>query len=791
MKPLIQVGRDNNNSSSSVDNNNKKNRRTSSSSSSSSTQKNQPNHSSSSSASPYKRFSVAAAIQTGFAANPGPLSEEGGMCPGSKVFDFDILKILGRGAHGIVHLAKSKLDGQYYVLKEINVANLKEHRRKRVVSEVLLLRRLRHPNIIQYYTSFVDTGSLYIVMEYANAGDMYTELKTRGKEGRPVDEEQVWDYFQQCAAGIQYLHGQRIIHRDVKSMNIFLTSKGKIKLGDLGVSRLMEEDDRACEMSRVGTPMYFAPELVKREPYDYRVDIWSLGCLIYTIMQLRPPFRADNIYALAVDIVKKPPAPLPRSYSSKLRHLVSLMLEKIPDQRPSIKQLIQMFPIHLKEEIASAGKSERINGRNGGDGSKIGKEMGYDQKKKEQRDEMMDLGISLGMSTISMSTGTTGLDLPPSTSAFSSSNSNQNKNRGSGASPPQHRSQTAAAWGKPNKVTVNGDVNDIGRGFVLRGMQSKRSYLANGGSNFKPHIRGSTKTSSSKSKNKVSNRLETELATYKNRSSSSNHNNTNDTNNNNNNTNNNRSNDANFSLSPGSTSRRRKEEQQHNNSFQETITFGTNKQKTRPASASLNGRRQRPSLGGTITTTQASNEDRSSLMSSARNNIFSGNSSNGHRKRPQSAATARRKRSVNNSSSNRNSSSSSNNRNSNSSSSSGGNSNGDSSSSHRQPRQRPQSAAHRRPHRNREEKKQNDETSVRSSHQRNSRNSSHSSQSSHRQRRQRPQSAAPRERKQSFDEYKSGDTLSSTTSTQARRVVVSQWRPTLTRSTRSTRSKNR
>ena len=114
------------------------------------------------------KFSVSKAIQSGFAASIGPLSEEGGMCPGTSVEDFDVRKLLGKGAHGVVHLAKSNIDGKLYVLKEINVTNLKEHRKKRVVSEVLLLRRLRHPNIIQYYTSFVDNGSLYIVMEYAN-----------------------------------------------------------------------------------------------------------------------------------------------------------------------------------------------------------------------------------------------------------------------------------------------------------------------------------------------------------------------------------------------------------------------------------------------------------------------------------------------------------------------------------------------------------------------------------------------------------------------------------------------
>ena len=317
--------------------------------------------------------------------------------------------MLGRGAHGVVHLAKSHVDNNMYVLKEINVANLKEHRRRRVVSEVLLLRRLRHPNIIQYYTSFVDDGSLYIVMEYADAGDMYTALKARGKQGRTLPEDQVWDYFQQTAAGLQYLHHQNIIHRDVKSMNIFLMKDGGVKLGDLGVSRLMEDDGLAAEMSRVGTPMYFAPELVKREAYDQRVDVWSLGCLVYTIMQLEPPFRADNIYALAVDIVKKEPAPLPKMYSSALRRLVSLMLEKTQRKRPSVDKLISMFPLYVQQRMkeATAGYGGAVGGGAGGGGGSTRTNL-FDNDQKKQ-----EISISSTISTISLSTPvSTGVSSP-------------------------------------------------------------------------------------------------------------------------------------------------------------------------------------------------------------------------------------------------------------------------------------------------------------------------------------------------------------------------------------------
>ena len=270
--------------------------------------------------------------------------------PGRQLSDFKFLSELGRGAHGVVHKVRSKIDNGLYVIKEIRLANLKPKRRKNVAQEVLLLRKLQHPNIIQYYTSFVENHALHIVMEYADGGDMYCELRKRRHDNRPMSEKSVWHYFSQCCLALRYLHNENIIHRDIKSMNVFLTKSKEVKLGDLGVSRLID-DDRNAQMSRVGTPMYFAPELVKREKYDFKVDAWALGCLVYSMMQLRAPFEGGTIYTLAVDIVKKSPKELPKSYSRQLRDVVFKMLEKDPKRRPSVDEIIQMFPYNLRMKV--------------------------------------------------------------------------------------------------------------------------------------------------------------------------------------------------------------------------------------------------------------------------------------------------------------------------------------------------------------------------------------------------------------------------------------------------------
>ena len=672
-----------------------------------------------------KSYSVAKAIQHGLAASAGPLSEAGGLCPGTSVKDFDILKLLGRGAHGVVHLAKSKVDGQYYVLKDINVANLKDHRRKRVVSEVLLLRRLRHPNIIQYYTSFVDSGSLYIVMEYANAGDMYTELKIRGKECRPVSEEQVWDYFQQTAAGLQYLHSKNIIHRDVKSMNIFLTDDGQIKLGDLGVSRLME-DDRAAEMSRVGTPMYFAPELIKREAYDYRVDVWSLGCLVYTIMQLQPPFRADNIYSLAVDIVKKPPAALPRMYSSALRRLVSLMLEKFPSKRPSINQLIEQFPSHLKESMARVERENENTDQ-------------YDQKKQQD----VDLG-STTVSTISLSTGLSSMPMSSKDGTIS---------RRSGS--PLHHPQTAAAWGTNSSQLNNNSATPAGNSKNYNGTDGPSSSSSSSSLSIRDRsnpLTGGSGLAGSIGTTRASSVLEAERRRYNRRSSRSSHVHGDDRNyelqDNQPKTESNSGHRRELSarpLSPRSMHRRRG----RNN---------TSNTKTRPASASIKGRHRPTRTAGKFGGQTGYRSSSAVAASSAKRNVFSVNG-NAVRRRPASAHPMQRRQNASTSNESRKS-------------------NQDQRRSapvtKRESRNRPASASH---HRRPRSSKVSIGSDMMGREQKESLGSSS--------RRQRPQSAAPsrRQRKDSIESGHLGGRGGhgngrGDISHQARAIVVKQWQPT-------------
>ena len=180
-----------------------------------------------------------------------------GLVVGSKLSDFEFIGQLGAGAHGVVHKVRSKLDGKVYVIKEVRLRQLKTKDRKAALAEVQVLQSIDHPNIIRYYCSFLAKEQLYIVFEFAGGGDLHAMIASQRQKRFYLKESQLWRYLWELSEAIGYLHKKRIIHRDIKSLNVFLTAGNRIKLGDLGVSRIVGEADLL--RTRVGTPLYVSP----------------------------------------------------------------------------------------------------------------------------------------------------------------------------------------------------------------------------------------------------------------------------------------------------------------------------------------------------------------------------------------------------------------------------------------------------------------------------------------------------------------------------------------------------
>lgn len=216
---------------------------------------------------------------------------------------------------------------------------LTEKERENALNEVKILASVEHPNIISFKEAFMDeeSESLWIVMEYADAGDAYQLMCSLRDANKWFTEEEIWRIFIQTVRGLQQLHDMKIMHRDLKSANIFLFSDGLVKLGDLNVSKIMTS---SMEYTQTGTPYYASPEVWKDEPYNIKSDIWSLGWVIYEITALELPFQASNMDELYKTVKKGEFEQIPDWYSIGLQKVITAMLQVASENRPSCKQLL-------------------------------------------------------------------------------------------------------------------------------------------------------------------------------------------------------------------------------------------------------------------------------------------------------------------------------------------------------------------------------------------------------------------------------------------------------------------
>ena len=267
----------------------------------------------------------------------------------SSLNDFKFGKLLGKGAYSTVYLVHRIIDGQIYAMKQVRINQLSEKEKKNSLNEIRILASLSHKNIIGYKDAFFDENSktLNIVMEYADNGDISQKIKYNLKHGLIFRENIIWNYLIQTLEGLHYLHNHNIIHRDLKSANIFLTNDGTIKIGDLNVSKIQK---MGMAYTQTGTPYYASPEIWLDKPYDFKSDIWSLGCILYELCQLKPPFRGTSLKNLCFNIQRGIYEPIMSFYSEELKHIIDLMLRTDPKIRPTTGQILKSRLIMLKKK---------------------------------------------------------------------------------------------------------------------------------------------------------------------------------------------------------------------------------------------------------------------------------------------------------------------------------------------------------------------------------------------------------------------------------------------------------
>ena len=255
-----------------------------------------------------------------------------------KLDDYVILKKLGMGTFASVYKVKHKINNEIFALKIIDFQQLNEKEKDNALNEIRVLSSIVSNNIIGYNDSYYDEKkkTLNILMEFANDGDLDLLLKSYKKNNANIPEKEIWNYLYQILKGLKVLHTAKIMHRDLKSANIFLKN-GVVKIGDLNVSKLIKNDDPNKTLA--GTPYYCSPEVFSEYPYDFKCDIWSVGCIIYELCFKSPPFRGETIEEIYDAILKGEFLPL-KNYSKELNYIVSLMLKVNYNERPDVFELL-------------------------------------------------------------------------------------------------------------------------------------------------------------------------------------------------------------------------------------------------------------------------------------------------------------------------------------------------------------------------------------------------------------------------------------------------------------------
>jgi len=249
-------------------------------------------------------------------------------------------KRIGEGSFGTAYLVRSKETGAHYVIKRINFSRMTEKEKDEAMREVEVLAKMQHPYIVAYKESFEHDKNLYIVMDYCEGGDLYTVIREHAQKGRYFSEDLILNWFVQICLALKHVHDRKILHRDIKSQNIFLTKGNNVKLGDFGIAKILKNTVDLAKTC-IGTPYYLSPEICENKPYNNKSDIWALGCILYEMAALKHAFVAGNMKNLIVKIIRGSYPQLPSHYSSDLRNLVQQLFRRNPKERPSINIILK------------------------------------------------------------------------------------------------------------------------------------------------------------------------------------------------------------------------------------------------------------------------------------------------------------------------------------------------------------------------------------------------------------------------------------------------------------------
>ena len=254
--------------------------------------------------------------------------------------NYEIEKQLGKGTYGVVYKVKKRDDNKIYVLKQISLLGLTDSQKDEVKLEAKVLSKIKSKYVVKYYDSFEEDAKLNIIMEYCDNGDLNDFLERHKLTKHLLPENLVWKIFIKITLGMADIHKLKILHRDLKSLNIFLKKDDDIRVGDLGVAKILNQTFFAKTF--IGTPYYLSPEICEDKPYNDKSDVWALGCILYELCTYQHPFTAKSQGGLILKILNDNPKPIHSYYSKDLSNLLNLIFDKDYKKRPSCLDILKM-----------------------------------------------------------------------------------------------------------------------------------------------------------------------------------------------------------------------------------------------------------------------------------------------------------------------------------------------------------------------------------------------------------------------------------------------------------------
>ena len=274
------------------------------------------------------------------------------------------IKELGNGAFGAVYLVFNESENKNYAIKQIPIENKNENEINSIENEVKILSKIGNDNndnnhIIKYYDSCKDKRHFNILMEYCGDKNLKKFINEYKEKKQFIDENTIYNVILDICLGIKTIHKNKIIHRDLKPENLFLTKDNRIKIGDFGISKQLTTINQYAN-SMVGTSNYMAPEILKNNYYNYKVDIWAFGCIIYELLTLKVCFVGQSalynkITELKLGTINS------KIYNSKWRALVGSLLKKNYLERPSIDVIYTQIKEDIRILDLKGNKMKRIS----------------------------------------------------------------------------------------------------------------------------------------------------------------------------------------------------------------------------------------------------------------------------------------------------------------------------------------------------------------------------------------------------------------------------------------------